>query len=81
MEIQDSNHQFLECDIAKRYWKLAKKIIYSITKHDITIDPATILFNNIKADNTTDRRFITEVILSTKYAIYKNSIDIQYPDK
>ena len=61
--------------MAETYWKYAKKVIYQVTGFDLTQDPPSILFNDIRVNKKTERQFITDILLTTKYAIYKNGLD------
>ena len=67
--------------MACKYWKFAKKIIFEVTGYDIIKDPPSILFNIISVRSKKERQFITDILLTTKYAIYRNCLDRSNPEK
>ena len=76
IKIQDTRHQYLDCSVAKNYWKMVKKITQRITGFNLITNASSILFNNPWVSNKTDRQFITEIVLDTKYTIYRNCLDM-----
>ena len=73
---QDTEHLYLTCDTAQKYWKKTMKIIKEVTKIDLSVDPSTILFHVLNKKTGIYTKFIHELILTTKYSIYRNSLDI-----
>ena len=76
-EIQTTEHQYISCPYAIKYWELAQKITHLVSDYVIPLKPSSILFNHIPIREKHVKQFVIEIILATKYTIYRNCLDVQ----